>query len=160
MNETEFRPFLFFGLMAVSVLLLILGVAVILYCWFTGNFVILITIPIIALFLYWLFIESKTRAIRVSVGEDRFVVKSHWGYGSEKTIYFSFITGYKTEFLPGEYKDFEYLHLVSGDKKVIQLFEFYHRNYFELKTLIEERFLHMGHEKFNFFRAVKESLGL
>lgn len=160
MKETEFRPFLFFGLIAACVLLLFLGVIVILYYLNSNDLVILITLPIIVFFLYWLFAESKTRAIKVTIKDDRFIVKTLWGYGAEKAFFFSLISGYKTEYLPGEYRDFEYLSLISEDKKVIQLSEFYHLNYFELKTQIEKRFLNLGHERFNMFRAIKESLGL
>jgi hypothetical protein len=106
----------------------------------------------------WLvFGELRTKVIRVEIGYDSIAVKGYFGLGAPKTYYFNEIEGYKISILPASGAVYEYLYIIAGDKKVVKLSQFYHKNYVELKEAIAAvPIKYLGFENFSYGRELKE----
>ena len=77
--------------------------------------------------------------------------------GHEMHLYaFKEFDGYKISILPSEYQDYEYLYLMSNQKKIIKVSQFYHSNYLDLKKAIETKTRNLGEEPFSLFKELKE----
>ena len=117
-------------------------------------------IPILLLFLFiltWLvYGELRTKAIKVKINSNNVIVKNFMGMGSGKDYGFKEIDGYKISILPSEYKEYEYLYLFIGQKKIIRISQFYHSNYDELKRSLTSKAKNLGEEPFSIMREIKE----
>jgi hypothetical protein len=113
-------------------------------------------VPLVFSFLWMVFGEMRTKAIKVIVDDKQVSSCSFFGLGPIKQFYFSEIEGFKTSILPSQGTSYEYLYLIINGKKVMKISEFYHKNYQELKEAIELKTKDLGYEDFNFFREVKE----
>lgn len=108
-------------------------------------------------FILWLVVgELRTKAVKIIIESDRITAINFFGLGVSKTFHFSELEGFKISLLPAEYRDYEYLYLMLDKQKAIKLSEFYHENYFELKKIIAQKCKHLGTEKFNFWREIRE----
>lgn len=103
-----------------------------------GNpLIAIITLPVCIFFLIWIIRgELRTKALKVSIGDERIQVRRYLGYGAPVEYWFSEIEGYKIALLPSEYRDFESLNLIKDGRKIAKVSEYYHANYFELKGKI------------------------
>jgi hypothetical protein len=116
---------------------------------------------IIALFVAfvcaWLILgELRSKVVTVDMGFDSFKFRRFLGLGPEKTIYFDQLDGFKISYLPTSATVYEYLYIISGEKKVVKLSQFYHKNYLELKQAITESLKNLGEEDFSYAREFKE----
>ena len=118
------------------------------------------SIPILLLFLFiviWLvYGEIRTKAIKVKINSNNVIVKNFMGLGSGKDYGFNEFDGYRISILPSEYKEYEYLYLYIGQKKVIKISQFYHSNYDELKMSLTSKTKNLGEEPFSIIREIKE----
>lgn len=118
------------------------------------------SIPILLLFLFiliWLvYGELRTKAIKVKINSNNVNVKNFMGMGSGKDYGFKEFDGYRISILPSEYREYEYLYLFIGQKKVIKISQFYHSNYDELKRLLTSKTKNLGEEPFSIIREIKE----
>lgn len=118
------------------------------------------SIPILLLFLLiviWLvYGEIRTKAIKVKINSNNVIVKNFMGLGSGKDYGFNEFDGYRISILPSEYKEYEYLYLYIGQKKVIKISQFYHSNYDELKMSLTSKTKNLGEEPFSIIREIKE----
>lgn len=118
------------------------------------------SIPILLLFFFiliWLvYGELRTKAIKVIISSNKVIVKNFMGLGLGKDYGFKEFDGYKISILPSEYKEYEYLYLYIGQKKIIKISQFYHSNYDELKKLITSKTKNLGEEPFSIIREIKE----
>jgi hypothetical protein len=120
-------------------------------------FLILITLFFGFVWSWLVFGELRAKVISVEFDHGSFSVKQFLGLGASKTYYFDDIEGYKTSILPSNTGTYEYLYLMSSDKKVIKLSEYYHRNYTELKEYIINRGIkNLGFERFSYIKELKE----
>jgi len=114
-----------------------------------------------AFFIYFMsmlvFGELRTKAVKIYIGNSSIAKKSFLGLGLETTYNFSDLSGYKTSKLSSKNGTYEVLYVMSGDKKVIKLSEFYHSNYKELKAdLMRKNLKSLGVEYWSFIRETKE----
>ena len=101
--------------------------------------------------------ELRTKAVKIYIGNSSIAKKSFLGLGLETTYNFSDLSGYKTSKLSSKNGTYEVLYVMSGDKKVIKLSEFYHSNYKELKAdLMRKNLKSLGVEYWSFIRETKE----
>ena len=118
------------------------------------------SIPILLLFLFiliWLvYGELRTKAIKVKINSNNVIVKNFMGMGTGKDYGFKEFDGYRISILPSEYKEYEYLYLFIGQKKVIKISQFYHSNYDELKSSLTSKTKNLGEEPFSIIREIKE----
>ena len=122
-----------------------------------AGFIIVVNVFFIFAWIWLVFGELRTKVISLVIGYDNFIVKRYFGFGPSKTIYFSDVEGYRTSILPASLVVYEYLYVISGDKKVIKLSQFYHKNYQELKTaIIDANIKYLGFEDFNYGKELKE----
>ena len=118
---------------------------------------IMLVLLIPAFFLVWIFVgELRTKAIKVTIEVNTITATSYLGFGRRKSFTLSEFDGFKTSILPSEYEDYEFLYLMSGNKKLVKLSQFYHQNYPQLKKAIAGKLKHLGHEKFRFVDELKE----
>jgi hypothetical protein len=98
----------------------------------------------------------RTKAISVKINYNTIEVKRYFGLSNSKSYLFTDFSGFKTSTLASRGGRYEYLYLMQGEKKVIKISEYYHRNYSELKAAIEANTVNLGFEQFNIVKEVKE----
>ena len=107
--------------------------------------------------LVWLvYGELRTKVISVQVDKKTITVKKYLGLGATKEMQLSEFDGYIIAHLPHEYDTKEYLYLVKGNKKIIKISEFYHRNYSEIKKILARKIKFMGTRPFSYRREMLE----
>lgn len=107
--------------------------------------------------LSWLFFgELRTKMIKVKIENDFLIIKKFGGLSTGKKYYYSDIDGFKTSIVWSKAGDNEYLYLMQGDKKIGKLSDLYHRNYSEMKKVLETKLRDLGNDKYNFLEEGKE----
>jgi hypothetical protein len=101
--------------------------------------------------------EMRNKVIVVNIGYDNLTVKRYLGMGKLTTFYFNQLDGFKTSILPSRGAEYEYLYLMTGNRKIIKLSQFYHKNYLDLKdALISAGIKDLGYEKYSANTELKE----
>jgi hypothetical protein len=112
------------------------------------------------LILIWIgqvFGELRTKAIYINIECNSILVKGYLGLGASQIFFFDVIDGYKTSIITLRSNSYEYLYLMVGNKKVVKLSEYYHKNYAELKQMIiDQDFKSLGFENHSSINEIKE----
>ena len=106
-------------------------------------------------FIYLVISEIRTKFIIVEIGRKEIKVKRFLGLKTE-TYKFSDIEGWKYSHLTSRGGTYEYLYLYQENKKIIKISEFYHKNYLQLKNIVQENFKTLGYEQFSLLDEFKE----
>lgn len=162
MIQSKFKPGVIFTLIFSFLLMMALVVFSIITFWHEGVNGVIAIVAVILVFAFFTVLlvrgELRTKALEVVLDEDRIIVRNYAGLGKEKVYDSKEITGYKTCYLESQDSSFEYLFLISGDKRIVRLSEFYHKNYPEFKKEIKRRYRNLGTQNFNFWRELKDGL--
>jgi len=114
----------------------------------------------LGLFLFfWIWIvfgELRTKALKVTIQANSIVVSRYLGMGPKRRFDLSEFDGFKTSVLRSKYEAYEFLYLMAADKKIIKLSNYYHKNYFELKNEIAQNINYLGNERLNLISELKE----
>jgi len=101
----------------------------------------------------WIFIffgELRTKTVTVIVKDDQITIRRFAGAGIARTYAINDISGFKTSVLISKGKEYEYLYLMNGNRKIAKLSEFYHSNYKELKRcFVANGIKNIGFESFS-----------
>ena len=121
--------------------------------------VVTASIPIFIFFLV-IFIrgELQKKVWKITLNPDTIVAVNFAGLGKTFQHLYHEFDGYITSILPNEYNEYEFLFLRKAGKRTLVISEFYHRNYDEMKSIIEKKCIFLGEEKFNLGRELKFSL--
>ena len=113
---------------------------------------------IVSFIIVWLFCgELRTKMIKVAIEGDTIEVRNFGGLGKKKIYLFRDLNGFKTSRqVYGARGILEYLYLMVGNRKAIKISEVYHKNYKDLKELIESKTKNLGYENFNFIDELRE----
>jgi hypothetical protein len=108
--------------------------------------------------LIWIFWgECRTKMIKVTLSGDILTVRRFFGLGNTRTYLLNSFDGFKISSQPyGGRGNLEYLYLMNGNKKTIKLSEVYHKNYKDLKLVIQAKVKDLGYEPFSFLDEFKE----
>jgi hypothetical protein len=96
---------------------------------------------------FWL-TEFRTRAHRVILKEKELLLRPYFGLGKSRSYSYTCFEGFNTSLQPGKLGAKEYIFLMKGDRRVASVSEFYHSNYVELKSSLEEKVKFLGDQKF------------
>ena len=112
-----------------------------------------------AVWLWILFIELRTKAIKVITDGDTITIKSILGMGWSQKYRFDELDGFAISSIPnGLDENWECLYLLKNKQRVAKISEFYHRNYLEVKNTIHSRASFLGEEPFDALLELKEQL--
>jgi hypothetical protein len=100
--------------------------------------------------------EMRQKVVTIEIGYDNLILRRYLGLGKAKTIYFDQLDGFRICYLPTNSGYYEYLYVISGNRKVLKLSQFYHRNYFDLKQALSEKLKNLGEEDFSYKNEFKE----
>ena len=104
----------------------------------------------ILLFNYWfVMLELRKKIISIKINELGIKAINFIGLGFQSAISFNEVAGYKISVPPKELGVYEILYLISNEKKVIRISEFYHGNYYDLKLFFMSKFKSLGEEDFS-----------
>ncbi|MEI8202320.1 MAG: hypothetical protein WCH34_04875 [Bacteroidota bacterium] len=119
---------------------------------------IIMSLLIICVFTLLILHEIRTKIIVLLITKNKIEVKS-W---LTKKIIFDFkeIDGFQTRIVKGKLEKFEYLYLFKNNKKILTLSQTYHKNYFDLKSKINEECKNLGVTKFGTIKEIIEVLTL
>jgi hypothetical protein len=160
MVQSRFR---FFGFLPGA---LFLGLVFIM-SWGTGSFMEapITTDPVLDLifFLFMFFVllwlgmgELRTKALAVAIRPGAITVRRFYGLGPIRSYNLSDFDGFTTSLLTSKSDTYEYLYLMKGDKKVLKLSEYYHKNYDDLKAELEKEVNKLGEIPFSLVDEFKE----
>jgi hypothetical protein len=101
--------------------------------------------------------ELRTKALAVNIQKNGLICsRSFYGLGPEKVFKMSDFDGFHTSMLASKSNTFEYLYLMKGNKKVLKLSEYYHKNYDDLKATLEKEVTNLGEIPFSLVDEFKE----
>lgn len=121
------------------------------------GFLILISFFLIFIWVWMFFGELRTKVIHIDLQQDSVKIRRYLGLGVAKTYYFGDITGFKTSILSSKSGSFEYLYLITDNRKIAKLSGFYHSNYQELKQYIVSRNIkNIGFESFSNLQELRD----
>ncbi len=123
---------------------------------FPSAGIIIFLALLVFIWIWMLFGEIRTKAVKVTVENNHITVSNYLGFGKKKRYSLAAFDGYKTSILPSEYDTYEFFYLMADNKKRIKLSQFYHKNYKELKDNLTRKVRNLGNEKFNMLREIKE----
>jgi hypothetical protein len=86
--------------------------------------------------VWMVLIELRTKAISITIAEGEIRVRRFIGLSTTIIYPFQILDGYQLSILKDRFGDYEYLYLMSGDKKAVKISEKFHSNYQELKTTV------------------------
>ena len=120
-------------------------------------FYFIITFFVVFVWTWSVFGEMRKKVVAIEIGYNSIAVKRYLGLGRPQVFYFEQVDGYKLSVLASSSTLYEYLYLMQGDKKIVKLSEYYHKNYKELKDLlIDAKFKDLGFEEYSGLRELKE----
>jgi hypothetical protein len=101
--------------------------------------------------------ELRTKAIVVVINDQAIIKKGFIGLGVKKIYAINNLSGFKISSLHSRSGTYEYLYLMIGNKKVVKLSEYYHKNYKELKQLlVRKNVKNLGVEYWSFITETQE----
>jgi hypothetical protein len=110
--------------------------------------------PLFAFTLAFLVLgEARQKIIKISIDSNSISKINLFGL---KKYNFRDFDGFQTSFISSKNGTYEYLYLVRNNKKVIKISEQYHKNYFEIKSIITEKSKFLGEIKFSYWDELKE----
>jgi hypothetical protein len=119
------------------------------------------SIPLLIVWIYtltWLFWgECRTKMIKITIDGGIISVRRFAGLSKKSEFFISEFDGFKTSNQP--YKglgDSELLYLMKGGRKIIKISEYYHKNYYGLKAVIQSQAKNLGYENYSFIKELKE----
>jgi len=107
----------------------------------------------------WIFLfygELRTKAISFTIDPESITIRRYWGLGKKKEYSLSCFDGFKTSLLRSNAGTYEYLYLMIGDKKIVKISAYYHRNYLEIKKFLNHHIKNLGFEPFSLIDEIKE----
>lgn len=119
--------------------------------------VLILGLMFLCMDIYLVFGELRSKIIAVNFEINGISNIGFLGLFKPRTYFFDEIDGFKIVYISNRERSYEYLYLIAGDKKIIKLSEFYHKNYKELKREILSRNMkYLGSELFSNLREFKE----
>lgn len=80
--------------------------------------------------------------------KDQLVLNSYFGLGKTKSYKYDGFDGFITSQQPGRWGPKEYIFVMKGDKRIVCISEFYHRNYPALRNKIEQELKFLGEKEY------------
>jgi hypothetical protein len=122
-------------------------------------FFVYIIIPLFMFTWIWLiFSELRTKALKISIEENGVRSSNFLGLGKSKWYGFEELDGLTTTILPSKYDRYEFLYLIKERKKVVKISQFYHSNYAELKQALLSKNKDLGFQNYSLLGELKELL--
>jgi hypothetical protein len=101
--------------------------------------------------------ELKNKCIQLYIDNNKLEIKRFWGL-QERIIKNSVIDGWKLSHQTYNHTQREFILIIRNNKTVATISQSYHKNYFEIKFQIENKFEYLGYEKFSYIKDFKEML--
>ena len=103
--------------------------------------------------IIFLLAETRHKIIKIiidrnTISKRNFLTIIQYNFGD--------FDGFQTSIINSKNGSYEYLYLVKDNKKLIKISEQYHKNYFEMKDLINQHSKFLGDTKFKYWHEVKE----
>lgn len=123
------------------------------------SVIFLYIIPLIVIVPTWIWSvigELRTKVVSVAINMYAIKTKSFLGFGAAKEFLLKDIDGFTTSILTSNTGEYEYLYLMTGDKKIVKISGFYHKNYLEMKQFLATKLPFLGDKPFDLWAETKE----
>jgi hypothetical protein len=117
---------------------------------------ILLPIFYLIFVIYFWLTEFRTRAHKLEIINDKIIKKEYFGLGERKVYDIHNLDGFNTSIQPSKYGSSEYIFIIKQGKRVGSISKFYHRNYDEMKSIIEQKIKNLGSKEYKFAYEYKE----
>lgn len=119
-----------------------------------GGIVAFILVSMIWLVMVWGELRLKTH--RIYFKANSIEVRSFFGLGKKQTYAYDTICEYTISLQPAYPFPYECITLISNQKDVLRISQFYFRNYLEMKLLIIDKFKEYKVRKFSLRKSILE----
>ena len=99
--------------------------------------------------------ELKNKCIQLHIESNMLTVKRFWGL-QERIIKNSEIDGWKLSHQTYNHSGREIIFIIKNNNTATTISESYHKNYFEIKSQIQDSFTYLGYERFSYIKDLKE----
>mgnify|MGYP003113417628 CR=1 FL=1 len=116
------------------------------------------TLPI----LYFLFVlyfwltEFRTRAHKIEFRNDKILKREYFGLGKQRVFEIKNLEGFNISIQPDKSGFTEYIFIIQKGKRIASISKFYHRNYKDMKSEIEQKIKNLGLKEYKFLYEYKE----
>lgn len=117
-----------------------------------------ILLPVLySIFIIYLWLtEFRTRAYKIEIQNDKIIVREYFGLGKQKIFELKNLEGFNMSIQSSKSGSYEYIFIIQEGKRIASISEFYHRNYAEMKAVIEGRIKNLGLSEYRFKNELKE----
>ena len=113
---------------------------------------------IVGTLLFSLISKVRTKTIKVSFANNIITVRQVLGLGQKHQAWLTDVSGFYTSTLSGRYKNFEYIYIMQGNRKIAKISNQYHANYIDLLCYVKSNFRYLGNYKTNMFTEITDLL--
>lgn len=103
-----------------------------------------------------LFFEFRNKIIKVEFINNQFRINRFFGLTNTKIIDDKIIDGFYNSILETKYGSYNYIYLMSNNKKIIKISNQYHKNFKELSIEIKKRYIDLGYINSGFISEIKD----
>jgi hypothetical protein len=123
---------------------------------FTSIYGGLFVVSLLFFSILMLFFEFRNKIIKVEFINNQFKINSFFGLTNTKIIDDKIIDGFYNSILETKYGSYDYIYLMSNNKKIIKISNQYHKNFKELSEEIKIRYKDLGFVNTGFISEIKD----
>ena len=123
---------------------------------FTSNYGALFVISLLFFSIIMVFFEFRNKIINVEFINNQFKINRFFGLTNTKVINDKDIQGFYNSIVKTKYGYYDYIYLISNNKKVVKISNQYHKNFTELSMEIKKRYKDLGYINSGFISEIKD----
>lgn len=144
--------------MLIAALLVTVGHLIMFKRSFTGSIPGKIVYFIMGMILFSLISKVRTKTVKVSFANNIITVKQVLGLGQKHQAWLADVTGYYTSTVSNRYKEFDYIYIMQGKRKIAKISTQYHSNYNDMAAYVKANFRYLGNYKTTFLTEITDLL--
>lgn len=122
-----------------------------------GQLWLLALVPLLLFVWSWLLLgEMRNKAIRLELEHDWVTIRGYYGLGKPKQYWLGEISGLRSSVLSSENGSFDYLYLVLDDKRIACISSFHHRNFEEIRGVLQLKLKDLGQTPFDLKEELRD----
>lgn len=103
-----------------------------------------------------IFFEFKSKIVNVEFISSQFKINRFFGLRNSKIIDDKIIDGFHNSIVKTKYGSYDYIYLMSNNKKIVKISNQYHKNFIELSIEIKKRYKDLGYINSDFISEIKD----
>lgn len=123
---------------------------------FTTTYGGLFVVGLLFISIIMMFFEFKSKIVNVEFIASQFKINRFFGLSNSKIIDDKIIDGFHNSIVKTKYGSYDYIYLMSNNKKIIKISNQYHKNFMQLSIEIKKRYKDLGQINSGFISEIKD----